>query len=131
MLLEYMMKAENRTTFSWKMRLKSFHYAFKGIAYMFRTQHNSWIQAGIAAMAIFLGFYLNISRIEWLFIIISIVLVFMAELLNTAIETLVDLLSPERNEKAGRIKDLAAGSVLLASIMALAVGIIIFLPKLL
>ena len=125
------MKAENRTTFSWKMRLKSFHYAFKGIAYMFRTQHNSWIQAGIAAMAIFLGFYLNISRIEWLFIIISIVLVFMAELLNTAIETLVDLLSPERNEKAGRIKDLAAGSVLLASIMALAVGIIIFLPKLL
>ena len=98
---------------------------------MFRTQHNSWIQAGIAAIAIFLGFYLNISRIEWLFIIISIVLVFMAELLNTAIETLVDLLSPERNEKAGRIKDLAAGSVLLASIMALAVGIIIFLPKLL
>ena len=98
---------------------------------MFRTQHNSWIQAGIAAIAVFLGFYLKISRIEWMFIIICIGLVFMAEIMNTAIETLVDLVSPEKNEKAGRIKDLAAGSVLVISIMALITGLVIFLPKLL
>ena len=98
---------------------------------MLKTQHNSWIQAGIAVIAIVLGFYLDISRVEWLFIIMATGLVLMAEIINTAIETMVDLLSPEKNEKAGRIKDLAAGSVLLASIMALAVGIIIFLPKLL
>ncbi len=98
---------------------------------MLKTQHNSWIQTGIAVIAIVLGFYLDISRVEWLFIIIATGLVLMAEIINTAIETMVDLLSPEKNEKAGRIKDLAAGSVLLASIMALAVGIIIFLPKLL
>ena len=98
---------------------------------MLKTQHNSWIQSGIAVIAIVLGFYLGISRVEWLFIIIAIGIVFMAELMNTAIETMVDLLSPEKNENAGRIKDLAAGSVLLASFMALAVGMIIFLPKLL
>jgi len=125
------MKQVNKKPFSWKMRLKSFRFAFKGIAYMFKTQHNSWIQAGIAAISVFLGFYLNISRVEWLFIIFAIALVFMAELMNTAIETLVDLVSPERNEKAGRIKDLAAGGVLFISLAALIVGIMIFLPKLL
>lgn len=98
---------------------------------MLKTQHNSWIQAGIAVIAIVLGFYLDISRVEWCFIIIATGLVLMAEIINTAIETMVDLISPEKNEKAGRIKDLAAGSVLVASIIALAVGIIIFLPKLL
>ena len=86
---------------------------------------------GIAAIAVFLGFYLSISRTEWLVIIFAMVLVFMAEALNTAIELLVDITSPEQNEKAEKIKDLAAGSVLLASIGALIAGIIIFLPKLL
>jgi diacylglycerol kinase (ATP) len=125
------MKEVNKKDFSWKMRLKSFSYAFKGIGFMFRTQHNSWFQAGFAVMAVFLGFYLKISRLEWLFIILCIGLVFMAEMLNTAIETLVDLVSPEKNEKAGRIKDLAAGSVLVIAFMAFVIGVIIFLPKLL
>ena len=125
------MSSESRHHFSLKMRLKSFQYAFKGIAYMFRTQHNSWIQTGIAAIAVFLGFYLRISRLEWVIIIMSIALVFTAELLNTAIETLVDLISPEKNEKAGRIKDLAAGGVLFISLASLIAGILIFLPKLL
>ena len=125
------MKTEDHPAFSWQMRLKSFGFAFKGIAYMFRTQHNSWIQAGIAVIAVFLGFYLKISLSEWCIITIAAGLVFLAELLNTAIETMVDLISPENNEKAGRIKDLAAGGVLLASISALIAGIIIFLPKIL
>jgi diacylglycerol kinase len=124
------MKETKKKPFAWKMRLKSFYYAFNGIVYMLETQHNSWIQCGIAGIAIFLGFYLDISRVEWCFIIIATGLVFMAEVTNTAIETMVDLICPEKNEKAGRIKDLAAGSVLLASVTALVIGIIIFLPKL-
>jgi len=121
---------EKANHFSWKMRFTSFKYAFRGIAYMFKTQHNSWIQSGFAILAIFLGFYLHISLTEWFFILFAIGLVFMAELLNTALETLVDLVSPEKNEKAGRIKDLAAGGVLMIALAALITGIIIFLPKL-
>jgi diacylglycerol kinase (ATP) len=125
------MARENRKLFSWKTRLKSFQYAFSGIAYMFKTQHNSWIQATIAGIAFFLGFYLKISLTGWGIIILATGLVFTAELINTSIESLVDLISPEMNEKAGRIKDLAAGGVLLASISALVAGIMIFLPKIL
>lgn len=117
--------------FSWKKRMRSFSYAFKGIGYLLETQHNSWIECGVGLIAVALGFYFHIRKVEWLFIIFSIALVFMAELMNTAIETLVDLISPEMNEKAGRIKDLAAGAVLFSAIFAFITGIIIFLPRLL
>lgn len=115
--------------FSSKARLKSFGYAFKGLAYFFRTQHNTWIQLVIAAIAVALGFYLKISSSEWCWIISCIGFVFVAELFNTAIETLTDLVSPDYNEKAGRVKDVAAGAVLIASITAAVVGLMIFIPK--
>jgi diacylglycerol kinase (ATP) len=115
--------------FSSKARLKSFAYAFKGLSYFFRTQHNTWIQLVIAAVAVALGFYLHISSSEWCWISASIGFVLVAELFNTAIETLTDLVSPVFNEKAGRVKDVAAGAVLIASLTAAVIGAIIFIPK--
>ena len=118
-----------RNKFSAHARAKSFVYAFNGLLYFFRTQHNTWIQAAAAAVAVGLGYYLRISANEWCWIIFCIGFVFAAELFNTAVETLVDLVSPGFNEKAGRVKDVAAGAVLIASLTAAAIGGMIFIPK--
>jgi diacylglycerol kinase (ATP) len=114
--------------FSVRSRVKSFGFAFKGLKVFFRTQHNAWIHALAAGMAILLGFFFHIERWEWCFVITAIGLVFITEAINTAIEFLTDLVSPGFNEKAGRVKDLAAAAVLIASIIALFIGCIIFLP---
>ena len=98
---------------------------------MLKTQHNAWIHAVAAVIVIFLSFYFIISRIEWLFVIGSIGFVFVAELINTSIEILTDIVSPQKQEKAGLVKDVAAGAVLVAAITALVIGLIIFIPKLL
>ena len=95
----------------------------------FRQEHNLWIHTLAAATAIALGFILNISPFEWMALSIVIAGVFASELFNSAIESLVDLCSPEFNKKAGRIKDMAAGAVLIAALGALATGLIIFIPK--
>ncbi len=118
-------------SFSFRRRMQSFGFAFKGIAFAFKTQHNLWIHLVAAIMAVGAGLLLNISRTEWLVIIFAIGFVMAAELVNTAIEHLVDLASPEWNEKAGRIKDVAAGAVLIAAITALLTGLVIFIPKIL
>ena len=114
---------------SWIRQLKSFQYAFQGVVFMVKTQHNSWIHCVAALAAILLSFYFRINRIEWLFIVFSIGLVFLTELINTALEALTDIVSPEKHEMAGRVKDLAAGAVLIAAITALIIGLIIFIPK--
>ncbi len=115
--------------FSIKDRLKSFEYAIAGVKHTLFTQHNILIHITLAITAIVLGFLLKISNIEWVAIIIVIGLVMSAEIFNTAIEELVDFISPQKNKKAGIIKDLAAGAVLVLSIAALITGTIIFLPK--
>jgi len=114
--------------FSWKSRRRSFIYAFKGIRYAFKTQHNMWLHAIAAAIAILLGFILAITAIQWLVILLCIGAVFALEIINTAIEALVDHLHPERHPKIGLVKDLAAGAVLIAAILSLIIGCIIFLP---
>jgi diacylglycerol kinase (ATP) len=110
-------------------RLSSFKFAFKGIAYMLRTQKNAQIHFFIAAMVIALGIIYKIEIGEWCFIILAIGLVMMAEMVNTSIEFLVDLVSPEYQNKAGKAKDIAAGAVLIAAIAAAVIGLIIFIPK--
>ncbi len=117
--------------FSIKDRAKSFGYAINGLFIAVTTQHNFIIHIILTIIAIALGFALNISIIEWLLIIIVIGLVLSAEIFNTAIEELVNLVSPNKNKKAGIIKDLAAGAVLVLAITALLVGLIIFTPKIL
>lgn len=113
-----------------KRFLKGFYYAFNGLSYTFRTQLNFRVQCLTAVLILGLCLYLDISAMEWLWIIAAMCLVFMAELGNTAIEILVDLISPEYKPKAGIIKDTSAAVVLIAAVLALLTGIIILLPKL-
>jgi diacylglycerol kinase len=108
---------------------KSFKYAGTGIWLAVSTQHNLWIHLVMAILAVGLGLWLRISSTEWCFVVFAIGFVLAAELFNTAIEWLVDLVSPEWNEKAGRIKDVAAGAVLVSAVTALVTGLIIFGPK--
>jgi len=114
-----------------KKLVRSFGYAFKGIAYATTSQLNFRIHLVATALAITMGFWLDISTGEWEWVALSITLVLVTEIFNTMIETLTDFVSPGYNEKAGRIKDMSAGSVVIAAAFALMTGIIIFLPKIL
>ncbi|HZY79285.1 MAG TPA: diacylglycerol kinase family protein [Cyclobacteriaceae bacterium] len=112
--------------FSLRDRIKSFKYAGEGIGYLFRTQHNMWIHAGAAFGAIALGYAFEITTTEWCLVIFAIGFVFSAEVFNTAIEVLTDLVSPGYNDKAKAAKDLAAAGVLFAAGTALLVALIVF-----
>jgi len=111
--------------------LRSFGYAFKGIGYATATQLNFRIHLAATLVAVFMGYALHISFNEWLWIMLCIALVLVVELLNTAIETLTDLVSHDYNVLAGRVKDVAAGAVVIMALFALITGLAIFLPKLL
>jgi diacylglycerol kinase (ATP) len=124
-----MKKEQDR--FSIRARLSSFRYAFNGLKVFFRTQHNAWIHAATAAVVITAGFILGLDRWEWALIVIAIAIVLVSEAFNTAVEFLTDIVSPAYNEKAGKIKDLAAAGVLIASVSAATIGTIVFLPYIL
>jgi len=113
-----------------KRLVSSFGYAFKGIGYAVATQLNFRVHLGAVVLVVCMGLALHISVTEWCFITLCIALVLTLELVNTAIETLTDIVSPGYNEKAGRAKDVAAGAVLIAAIFALITGAFIFVPKL-
>ncbi len=108
----------------------SFRYAFEGIVYLFRTQRNAQIHATVSFIIVLLGAAFQISRAEWLTIVLAIMIVICAEGANTAIEAAVDLASPSYHPLAKIAKDVAAGTVLLAALGAVVVGVIIFLPRL-
>ncbi|HZX74596.1 MAG TPA: diacylglycerol kinase family protein [Cyclobacteriaceae bacterium] len=126
-----MEKLSEKKRFSILARKRSFTYAFRGLRILFETQQNSWIQMVFAFLIIFLGVTLKISLVEWTMIIFSIGFVLTAEAFNTAIEIDIDLTSPTYHPYARDTKDVAAGAVLLASFTAIAVGMIVFIPKLL
>jgi diacylglycerol kinase len=114
-----------------KKRWQSILFACQGLLDGFRTQPNFRIQLIVALAVVVTGWGLSISRLEWLAIVLTIALVLSAEMLNTAIEYLTDLASPEVHPLAGKAKDAAAAAVLLTAAAAVLVGILIFLPKLL
>ena len=122
---------QKKVPFQFRNRLKSFIYAFKGVKFVFLSQHNMWIHIVLAFIAVILGFVLGINIFEWVAVIFSIGFVITMEIFNSAIETLVDLISPNYNEKAGKIKDMAAGAVLISAITAVIIGAIIFIPRIL
>lgn len=121
---------QNKTRFSLAARKRSFGYAWKGILIAVKSQHNLWIHFIVLALVIILGLICRLEVYEWLVIIAVSGLVITAEIFNTAVEYLVDLVSPKWNEKAGIIKDLAAGAVLVSAVTAAVCGIMIFLPHL-
>ena len=109
--------------------LRSFGHAFRGIGILLCTQANARIHATATVLVVAAGFWFRISRSEWSAIIAVIGLVWIAEGLNTALEAVVDLVSPEPHPLAGRAKDVAAGAVLCAAIAALVIGALIFGPR--
>ncbi len=104
--------------------LKSFTYAFKGLVYSLK-QRNMKIILTCAVLTIALALFLGVNSKEWCILLICIGLVISLEMINSAIENLVDLVSPDYNEKAGKIKDMAAGAVLVFSFVSLLIGILI------
>lgn len=109
--------------------LKSFGYAFEGIKTEFKKGRNFRIQVFMGVLATATGVILNISPEEWFDLIIVIASVLILELVNTAIEAMVDIISPEINPRAKIAKDVSAGAVLVASIAAIFIGLLIFVPK--
>ena len=116
--------------FTFCKRLASFKDAFNGIRLLLRNEPNALIHCIIGICAVSVGFILKISAIEWIVVVIVCGCVFAVEALNTAIERLADVVSPEYNEAIKKVKDLSAGAVLFMAIAAAITGIIIFLPKL-
>ena len=117
--------------FSLKSRIKSFRFAFAGIWAMLKNEHNARIHLAAAIMAIIMGVILKINPIEWSLLIIVIGLVFLTELLNTAIEKLADFVEPEWNEVIRKTKNYAAAAVLISAIISIIVGGLIFIPRVL
>lgn len=113
----------------YKKIINSFKYAIEGFISSFKTERNMKIHILAMIIVLILGVYLKLSLIEWCFITISIVLVIGAELFNTAIETVVDMICPEKNPKAKLAKDISAAAVLAFAIGSAIIGLIIFVPK--
>ena len=112
-----------------KKYIKSFRYAFAGIADLVRSQFHAKVHIVGAVLAIAFGIFFQISPKEWCIIVLCIGLVLSSEAMNTAVEYIVDMVSPDYHELAGKAKDVAAGAVLLVAMAAAVVAAIIFLPK--
>lgn len=112
-----------------KKLINSFKYAIQGIISSFKTERNMKIHIFIMILVIIWGIIFKISVTEWIVCTLLFALVISGELFNTAIETVVDMVMPEINEKAKLAKDISAGAVLVLAIAAVIVGLIIFVPK--
>ena len=115
--------------FTLKKRLQSFRHAFAGIRNLLVYEHNFRIHLVAAVLAVLLGILLHLPLWKWALLSIVIFLVLITEAFNSAMEKLADVLSPEYNEKIKQLKDNCAAAVLLASVLAIIVGLIIFLPE--
>ena len=115
--------------FSWKERGNSFSYAAAGLRALMRTEHNAWLHALLTLAAALMGVLFSITAIEWMLLVIVMGGVWVAELFNTALEKAMDLISKEVHPGIKLVKDLAAAAVLVAALVALAVGALIFIPK--
>jgi len=116
-------------SFSIQKRIKSFTYAFKGIILLVKREHNARIHLVALVGVIIAGLILRIGIYEWMAVVFASGLVFMAELFNTAIEKLADEVDPKWNARIGQVKDYAAGAVLVSALVAMIVGALVFLPR--
>jgi diacylglycerol kinase len=112
-----------------KKLINSFKYAKEGIFSAFKTERNLKIHVCIMLLVIIFGLLLKIKLFEWLICIICFSIVIAGELFNTAIETVVDMISKEINDQAKKAKDISAGAVLVLATFSAIIGLIIFLPK--
>jgi diacylglycerol kinase (ATP) len=112
-------------------RLRSFRYAFAGWWFVIRTQRNAWIHAVASGMVVILGFWLRLSSRDWAMIVLAIGMVWTSEFLNTALEAVVDLASPQHHHLARVGKDVGAAAVLIAAVSSALIGFLILGPPLL
>lgn len=120
----------------WRMEtkhslFKSFSFAFEGMATELKKGRNFRIQVTLGVLSLTIGFVLGLSYAEWAILVITIAAVLILELINTAIEEIVNIISPQIRPEAKIAKDVSAASVLVASIAAILIGLLLFLPKIL
>ena len=115
--------------FSWKKRFNSFTYAWQGLKALFTTEHNAWIHAGSTVVVLALSIALHLSPTEWCLVVIAISIVWITEIVNTAIEKMMDHIIPQRHPVVKLVKDLSAAAVLISAAAAVITGCIIFIPK--
>jgi len=113
-----------------RSRARSFRYAFAGWWYVIRTQRNAWIHAVTSVVVVILAFWLRLSARDWAVIVLAIGMVWTSEFLNTALEAVVDLASPQQHHLARVGKDVGAAAVLIAAISSAVIGILIIGPPL-
>lgn len=114
--------------FSLKKRALSFRYALRGIFILVRSEHNAWIHMVMTILVIAGACFFSVSKLDWIFLILAMGLVWIAEALNTAIEVLCNRVSQEHDRLIQKTKDVAAGGVFIAAITAACIGIFVFYP---
>ncbi|MFL5741737.1 MAG: diacylglycerol kinase [Flavisolibacter sp.] len=128
-LAQQALEVNGKEKFSLRKRRKSFEYAWQGILLFLRNEHNARIHlvatVGVSCLAV----YMHVNKLEAVALILSMAIVWMAEIINTALEAAMDLVSPARHPLVRLVKDMAAGAVLVAAFAAMVVGCTIFLPK--
>lgn len=112
-----------------KGRLRSLTFAIRGAWLLITTEHSIMVQVAIAVIMTVVGFIMELSSIEWMFQVLAIGLVLVAESLNTGLEKLSDFVHPDYDDRIGFIKDISAGAATFAAIIAVIIGLIIYLPK--
>ncbi|MDO9594518.1 MAG: diacylglycerol kinase family protein [Lutibacter sp.] len=110
-------------------RIKAIKYAAKGFWILITSEHSIIAQVSIGIIMSVIGFLMHLSATEWMFQIMAIGLILVAESLNTAIEKMADFIHPEYHKQIGRIKDISAGAAFFAAIIAVIIGLIIYVPK--
>ncbi len=113
-----------------RSRMQSFRHAFRGWFYVLRTQRNAWIHSAIATIVFIVGLWLELPLRDWAIIILTAAVVFAAEFMNTAIEVVIDLASPDEHPLAKIGKDVGAAAVLVAAFAAILIGLLILGPPL-
>ncbi|WP_442795359.1 diacylglycerol kinase family protein [Pelobium manganitolerans] len=120
----------NKQRFSLRKRVNSFKYAVDGLKVLLAEEHNARIHMVVAVLVVIFGFIMDIGYAEWGLLLFTIGFVLVAEIFNTCVEAVCDVLCPEKDIRIKKIKDLAALAVLVAAVVAVAVGCLVFLPRL-
>jgi len=115
--------------FSFQKRIKSFTYAFRGIMRLVKKEHNARIHLVALVGVVVAGLVFRLGIVDWMAVVFASGMVFISELFNTAIEKLADEVDPKWNEQIGQVKDFAAGAVLVSALVAIFIGALVFIPR--
>lgn len=129
MLKQEVMGNNDQSRFSIVTRIRSFSHAFAGLKVLLKEEHNARIHLFASVLALVAGFVYSLSTIEWVAVLMAIALVFISEIINSAIEGICDFICPQQNDGIKKIKDLAAAAVLFSAVIAIAIGVLVFWSK--